>query len=466
LIGVADRASSPLIQCYESGEHAELGDARREMQALIDRESIVYTVKPGERLDQIARKFGVTVEALKNANFTKLRTWDAFDGSGRKIVGFNAGAKVVIPSGMNEETVAALRSNSGSSFTINGVTMDYGVGIAMGDFFESPEQMAHASQQDLIKLATLIVRERSGGSVSTEEWDAATHGRYLRLAEKNEAHFAPSATTLAPASGMGSDHKTAWTRHHTSALSLSQKGNKDEALRTNAFGDHFLTDAFAGGHLINKQDVMNLFQSKLVNSSGEFTGDATKFFDDVSKSSFKGSVKATFSNYETVELKGGFFRPDINSESRFAALLKGIHEKEPDVLSNAIVKAVHDALNTFSGGIPVENQVGDSWKLSGDRTLNTASKTIARKAVAQSQLNVLGAFKAKVLPSISSLLKKVWDFVPHPTKEGTKIISGEVSSGTDPRDARLIAAVSALITINYGNILAELVKRGILKKSS
>ena len=453
-------------QRYGSGEHAEFGDARKEMQALIDGESIDYTVKPAERLDQIARKFGITVEALKKANSDKLKTWDAFDGSGRKIVGFNAGEKIVIPPVLNVETEAALKSSSGTSFTINGVTMDYGVGIAMGDFFESPEQMAKASKVELKKLASLITRERSGGSVSTAEWEAATGGRYLKLAEKNEAHFAPSDTSLAPASGKGiADHKTAWEKHHTSALGLSQKGKKNEALRTNAFGDHFLTDAFAGGHLINKRDIMQLFQSNLVNAKGEFTGDAEKFFDNVSKSSFKGNVKSTFSNYETVKRKWGVWRPNINSESRFATLLKGIHEKEPDVLSNAIAKAVHDALNTFSGGIPVENKMGDSWNLSGDGTLNAKSKTVALKAVAQSQLNVLGVFKAKALPLIASLLKKVWDFVPRPTKKGTKIVSGEVKSGTDPKDARLVAAVSALITSNYKTILDELVKRGILKKA-
>ncbi len=463
--GVAERAPATVIQRYGSGEHAQFGDARKEMQALIDGESVDYTGKPGERLDQIARKFGVTVEALKKANSAKLRRWDAFDGSGRKIVGFNAGEKIVILPVLNAEIEAALKSSSGTSLTINGVTVDYGVGIAMGDFFESPELMAQASKVELKRLATLITRERSGGKVSTDEWQAATSGRYLKLAERNEAHFAPSDTSLAPASGKGTaNHKTEWKKHHTSALGFSQKGNKDKALRTNAFGDHFLTDAFAGGHLINKRDVMQLFQSKLVNARGELTGDATKFFDDVSKSSFKGKVKSTFSNYETVEYKGGFFRPNINSESRFSKLLQGINEKEPDVLSNAIAKAAHDALNTFSGGVPVQNKVGDSWNLSGDGTLNSKSRDIARKAVAQSLLNVLGVFKAKVLPPIASLLKKVWDFVPRPIKKGTKIVSEEVRSGTDPTNARLVAAVSDLIKKNYKKILDELVKKKFLKK--
>jgi hypothetical protein len=465
-VAVTERASTDVVQRYESGEHAEFGDARKEMQALINGESVNYVVKPGERLDQLARKFGMTVEALKTANAVKLKTWDAFDGSGRNIVGFNAGETIVIPPVLNAETEAALKSSSGTNFTINGVTMDYGVGIAMGDFFESPEQMAKASKKELTTLATLIKRERSGGSVSTDEWEAATGGRYLKLAEKNEAHFAPTNTSLAPASGKGTgDHKTEWEKHHTSALGISQKGDKDAALRSNAFGDHFLTDAFAGGHLINKRDVMQLFQSNLINAKGKFTADANTFFDEVAKSSFAGAVKKDFSEHETVEFKGVVFRPNINSVSRFATLLKGIHEKEPDLLSNAIAKAGHDALNTFSGGIPVRNNYADTWKLSGDGTLNADSKKIARKAVAQSQLNVLQVFKAKVMSSITALLKKVWDYVPRLTRLGTKIASAEVKASTDPTQVRLVSAVAALITGNHKKILDELVRRGILKKA-
>lgn len=77
---------------------------------------------------------------------------------------------------------------------------------------------------------------------------------------------------------------------------------------------------------------------------------------------FVGPVRTEFSQYETVEFKGGFFRPNIDSASRFSALLQEIHKHEPGLLSGAVVKAVHDTLNTEPGGVPVENNMGDKWK--------------------------------------------------------------------------------------------------------
>lgn len=135
----------------------------------------------------------------------------------------------------------------------------------------------------------------------------------------------------------------------------------------NAFGDHFLTDAFAAGHLINKRDVMEAFQHNItVKSDKKFTAESVAFFDAAASKSFVGAVRTAFSAYETVQWRGYIFRPDIDSVSRFSDLLQGIHEKEPDLLSNAVVKGVHDRLNTLQDGVPVENNVGAGWNLSGD----------------------------------------------------------------------------------------------------
>ena len=49
-----------------------------------------YTVKSGESLSILARKHGVTTDALKNANTDKLQNWDGVEG-------FNEGEKITIP---------------------------------------------------------------------------------------------------------------------------------------------------------------------------------------------------------------------------------------------------------------------------------------------------------------------------------------------------------------------------------
>jgi len=456
------------VQRYEAGEHAQFGETQTELQTAFA--PISYVVQKGDRLSALAAKFGLTRAELKDANKDKVKKWPAADGSGRIVEGFNAGETISIPQKLNDFAKSAVKDKS-ATFTINGVVLDYGVGIAMGDLFESPEQMAKASPDEIRELAALIKREQTGGKpVTTEEWQKATRGRYLKLAEKNVAHFAPpSATLVAPsaAGAAGANHQSEWEKHHLAALDASRSGDKDKALMTNAFGDHFLTDAFAAGHLINKLDVMEQFKSQLkLDAKGEeFTKESQKFFNDVAKDAFTGSVKTEFSKYETVEFKGVVFRPNIDSESRFSALLQGIHKEEPDLLANAVAKGVHDKLNTMPGGLTVENAMGDSWQLSGDGTLNAKTKEIARKAVAQSQLNVISVYNLVGPLNTLSLFKKVWDYTPRPSGAGIKQVVDSVKQGTDINSADLKKAVVNLIRDNYLLIIDELVKRKKLKKA-
>jgi LysM repeat protein len=458
------------VQRYEAGEHAQLGETQAELQPAVA--PISYTVKKGDQLSAIAFKFGITVAELKDANKDKLKKWPAKDGSGRMIEGFNAGEIISIPQKVNDFAKAATKDKS-ATFTVNGVVLDYGVGIAMADLFESPEQMAKVSPEELKELAALIKREQTGGKpVTTEEWQKATRGRYLKLAEKNVTHFAPPNAGFVTPSARGAaspNHKSEWEKHHKAALEAAVSGDKDKALMINAFGDHFLTDAFAAGHLINKLDVMEQFKSqlKLDVKGGEFTKESKQFFDDVAKDAFTGGVKTEFSMYETVEFKGVVFRPNIDSESRFSQLLQGIHKEEPDLLANAVAKGVHDQLNTLPGGLSVENAMGNSWQLSGDGTLNTKTMEIARKAVAQSQLNVMSYYKNFNLVSSDhpALYKKVWDYTPRPSPAGIKQLVDVVKKGTAVNSDDLKKAVVKLIRDNYKLIIEELVKRKKLKKA-
>jgi hypothetical protein len=460
--------SRPFLQRYEAGEHAQFGEAGEALAALVAKRAFNYKVKPGDTLAAIASKFHITLEDLRAANMSKLRTWKASSGTVSAVQGFNAGDTVLIPPVLNEAVKDALKAKE-LTFIVSGVTLDYGEGIAMGDLFEAPEQMLSAPDAKLKELSRLIQKDKSGpaGVVTTKEWNAATGGQYLELAQKNEAHFAPSNSAFVPASGsVGADHKSSWEKYHTLAIREAQAGNRDKALAINAFADHFLTDAFAAGHLFNRRDLMNFFNSRLtVNPKGEFTADSVAFFDAVAAAAFVGPVQTEFSQHETVEYKGGFFRPNINSVSRFSILLQEIHKREPSLLSGAVVKAVHDTLNREPGGVPVENNMGDKWDLSGDKTLNTDSKRVARTAVAQSQLNVLDSFKLIGPIDLPAEFKKVWDYVPHPTPAGEATVHKEVTSGTDPKSGSLINAVVALIKDNYKLIIDELVKRKVLKRA-
>jgi LysM repeat protein len=454
------------VQRYESGEHAKLGESQTELQSAFAPGS--YVVLKGDTVESIAAKTGLTVPELKEANKDKLTTLPAKGKSAPAQKGFTEGQSLSIPKKLNDLAKAAVKDKA-AKFTVNGVVMDYGVGIAMGDLFENPAQMAQASPQELEELRDLILREKAGQNVTQAEWERASKGRYLKLAAANNSHFGPQNPKFAPPTAAGAssaNHQGTWQQNHESALRASQQGDKDQALAINSFADHFLTDAFAAGHLFNKADVMGNFKNQLkVNKDGDFLPASEAFFNQVAASAFTGAVAKEFSQYETVEWRGVIFRPNIDRVSRFSTLLQGIYKKEPDLLANSVVKGIHDHLNTLPGGLPVENAKGDKWNLSGDGTLNADTTKVAHQAVAQSQLNVISVFSQSGPLDLPQLFQKVWDFTPRPTAAGTAQVSDAVTKGTDINNAALKDAVVNLIKENYKLILDGLVSRNILKKA-
>jgi hypothetical protein len=69
----------------------------------------------------------------------------------------------------------------------------------------------------------------------------------------------------------------------------------------NAFCDHFLTDAFAAGHLVNKRDVMEMLKSSLqIDPKGDFTVGSRRSSMPSPGIVFKGAVKTEFAKYKTV----------------------------------------------------------------------------------------------------------------------------------------------------------------------
>jgi hypothetical protein len=458
------------VQRYEAGEHAKTGDTQDELKKAYS--PLQYTVVTGDTFDSIAAKFKITVAELTAANPDKVKHFpaDKADKAGKKHDGFEAGAQIAIPQKLNEMARDAIKDTS-VKVTVNGVVLDYGTLIAMGgDLFGSPEELAKASPDELKAIAALIVEEKQTGKlISTERWQKATNGRYLGLAAKNEPHFAPPNADFVAVSGQSTgDHKQSWEDNHRKAIASARAGNKDQAWMQNAFSNHFLTDAFSAGHLFNKRDVMEKFNAQLPatgkGNDREFTKDSKKFFDSIAAATFVGDVDAEFSKYETAERHYGF-HPNINSASRFSALLQGIHMEKPELLESAVAKGIHDKLNTHAGGIPVENALGEQWPLSGDGTLNAQSLAVARRAVAQSQQNVIGAFGSAAEPDFAALFKRVWDFTPRPTADGRKVVTGTIASGSDVNSNELHTAIVDLIKANYLTIIAELVKLNKLRKA-
>ena len=247
----------------------------------------------------------------------------------------------------------------------------------------------------------------------------------------------------------------------------------ERALIINAFGDHFLTDAFAAGHLINKEVMIDRFKSAFL-SGGGLSAAAEKFFDRVADTAWTGELAAKFSKLETVEyptvhvpwyialVPGGLplagrdvpvpFHPNIDSASRFASVLKEAAKQQPDRVGNLILKALHDYLNEH--GIEVTNGAGDgTWMLPGDGTLmvgtggltpgNLAKNLgIMRKAVQQSIDDINSpSIRASNL-NFQPFFDGVWRYVPVLTSASQKQMAALIRDYSDPASATLVRAAA------------------------
>jgi hypothetical protein len=213
--------------------------------------------------------------------------------------------------------------------------------------------------------------------------------------------------------------------------------------------------------------MMEQFKVQLkLDAEGEnFNKESTTFFDAIANEAFTGKVKSEFSKYETFKPYTLGWHPNFDSPSMFSKLLQGIQKQKPDLLANAVAKGVHDSLNTFPGGLPVENEVGDKWNLSGDGTLNAATIAIARKAVAQSQMNVISTYNLVGPLDFSIYFKKVWDFTPKASVNGAKQLIEVVKRGTDIKSEELQKAIVNLIKENYLLMIEKLVAEKAIRKA-
>lgn len=342
---------------------------------------------------------------------------------------------------------------------INGVKISYGEMISMGDFFEKPEDIYNVSK-DKLEVLVKLIRESAKRGVSPKEWQDATDGRYADLAQKNTKHFSPSNPALVTPTQHQepedrADNRTTWMQYHGKAIQTALSGDLNKALAINGFADHFLTDAFAAGHLVNKPDIMAKFRTQLSKSGNGF-------FKNVAKKAWAdSSVSSLMSEYQVVGGVGGFFGLTINSEWMFVQFLEKVDEAKPEALSGAITKALHDKLNTWFDGIPVKNMKGETWNLSGDDTLNAKSLEIGRKAVEESRKDIHEAFNKCVnFPPYNNVLH----YLPTPTEEGIKIIKGQADILTDPNNSATVDAVASIVISMISVIANEAVKMNKLRK--
>jgi hypothetical protein len=115
-----------------------------------------------------------------------------------------------------------------------GLTLTYGEVVALaGDYYATPEELAEELTPAVAEAIRGVTPQDEGTFLLN------THRGwfdYAQLANENQDHFAPRCWAR-------------YAQHHAEALKLALNKDIDAALVRNAFADHFLTDAFASGHL-------------------------------------------------------------------------------------------------------------------------------------------------------------------------------------------------------------------------
>jgi len=371
-----------------------------------------------------------------------------------------------------------------------GVAFSYGELLAMGDLYKSADEMMRADSGELTRLKGLIDRSTAyyktnkstpSLDVANKEWDDATGGRYLDLAEVNYEHFSPNTLFNDPISRAATHHgnnKSTWEANHRYAIEEAQKlaiapenANRSYIpvwpLVINAFGDHFLTDAFASGHLINKELMIayfraNFFSGSSLNSAGE------AFFERVAKAAFVGDVREKFSVLETADYPVCAFgwcfmwHPNIDTTNAFRKLLVKAAEQEPDKVANFVVKALHDRLN--HDGVEVTNDAGDgTWKLTGDGYLNPRSLEVMRKAVRQSVANINDPSILASNLNFGPYFDRVWRYVPKPTPAARTQLIALIQEYTNPASVVLSSAAAEIIKEQVDSLIKVLLQEHKLK---
>jgi hypothetical protein len=120
------------------------------------------------------------------------------------------------------------------------LTLQYGEIVALaGDYFGCEEEL-RAEMTPKIAEAIRDITEGTPGAPGNSGTNVLSTHRgwfeYLKLAYRNQTHFTPR-------------NWVTYARHHATALQHALARSYDDALIANAFADHFLSDAFASGHL-------------------------------------------------------------------------------------------------------------------------------------------------------------------------------------------------------------------------
>lgn len=266
----------------------------------------------------------------------------------------------------------------GKKFTVKGVELTVGDIIAMaGDFYPTPADLLNADPAELMEIRDAIKEERGGkleGGKANERYQEITlkyiglgkrtkENTFIGMAKANAPHFTPT-------------NRDAWKALHKQALQAARAAGKDQgkldvALLIDTFGAHFLTDAFASGHLFDKKRLETEIDLWLA--------------------------------------RNPIAPPNPEMTSYYAIIGANMNK--------VILKNIHDRLN--AEGAEVSNTRGMKWKTFGDDHLKNSAESlrIGALAVFESRHEVMAANRGGLTATVSddALSEEVLALLPDQT---------------------------------------------------
>jgi hypothetical protein len=376
------------------------------------------------------------------------------------------------------------RTGGSRTASIGGERLTEGELITMGDLYEAPEDLLQADPAELHRLLALVRRAAAHQSiprlfsdVSDGEWEAATAARkrrkkpqktYLELAADNAAHFGRGSGWAA---AFRPSNWSEFRRYHRRAIERTRAAGNvpDDALVLNGFACHFLTDAFAAGHLFNKSEMLRRIEAAWERQ--RTTGwplRQTAFTRGVAHKVLSHRVAGPkLQRYWLRLLEYGPI-----TETRFSEFLWQMSTREPGQFREILLKLVHDRLNHAierDPGLEVEvtNARGTTWLLAGDGTLRLSQDTISimREAVEESFRNLELAASAPGVIDEEKMAEAVWAYTPRPTKHGAHHMETLVLQSLDYADDRTMTAFANVAIGNIDIVIAQLKARNVLLES-
>ena len=283
----------------------------------------------------------------------------------------------------------------------NGVVLTFGQVVAIaGDEYPDLDSLRHDTQDDAGKArirAALqhagVMDARTAALPAPSDDQVKQHERdYIGLLLRNAAHFAASGAI------------DQWQGQHTSAVSqalVAGLANKPtdlaQAQATEAFAQHFLTDAFSGGHVRTpRQEIMDWY-------TATFAPAVADRFVNVLKERFVAqfTIEVYMQLGGVAPIQAIHSKIEETADEQLAdALTKiGGHQVLVEYFGLAMAGAVSGALHDMEGerGVWVSSTAHpEAFQAFGDNLLddprNATNKAQAQLAVAAAQQDVNAAY--------------------------------------------------------------------------